>query len=542
MSMLVSIHVNGKHVECDGNTTIIQAAAQVGIEIPTLCYLKEYAPQSTCSLCLVEVEGNDGLLLACSTKVSAGMSVQTESERVFAARKTCLELLFSDHAGACVGKCTNACPADLAISEFLDQVEAGNDSEALKIIRESLALPAVLGHVCQGYCESACIRKQVDKPISIRRMHGALAEADLVRSEPELPPIDPASGKRVAIVGAGPTGLSAAFYLLQRGHESVLHDANERAGGLLRYGMNESLLPKAVLDQEIRFIEKMGAQFKQKWRLGLDAELEDLRRDYDAVLLATGAIGPPEKRKAVREFLAVLGLGDTAVLDKRTGATSTDGVFAAGEAVFGASKVVRAVAAGRAVAATIHQWFQEGVASPRQKPFLFRSVMTPEERDAFFDQPGAGPRRASRATIRPPFLQPVDDAQPLSEPGEGSKKEASRCLDCTCASFDNCKLRIYAARYGVNEKRFSGVRRTLATDRTHPEVDFEPGKCILCGLCIVVAQEAGELIDLGFSGRGFDVRLTLPFGESFVSGLGKSARRCAQVCPVGAITLKQKTR
>lgn len=541
---MVAVRVDGITLECSEGTSIMDAAAQVGIEIPSLCYLKGYPAQSSCSLCLVQVTNKDGLVLACSTKVSAGMEVHTESPTIAEARKTCLELLFSDHAGACVGNCTNACPADLAISGFLDQVENGNHTEALRIVRQSLALPAILGHVCAGYCESACMRKHVDKPISIREMHGTLAEADLAKDNPEMPTIAPSTGKRAAIIGAGPTGLSAAFYLLQQGHAVVVHDINPEAGGLMRYAMDEALLPRVVLDREIQLIAKMGASFKLGWRLATVEQLEALRRDFDVILVATGA--NTAKKNNVNEFFASLGSADEVSVDKHTGLTSRDGIFAAGEIVDGTSKIVRTVAAGRAVAASMHQFIEHGSVTAAPQPFLFRSVMTPEERDAFFDIEPAkrlSERPSLRATDTPAVTAP-EATERLSVLGHKTKTaaEASRCLDCSCVSYDYCKLRIYAARYNVNEKRFAGVRRTLAVDRSHPEVDYEPGKCILCGLCILVAEEAGEAVGLGYSGRGFDVRLTLPFGEGFATSLGKSARRCAEICPVGAITLKQKIR
>ena len=121
---------------------------------------------------------------------------------------------------------------------------------------------------------------------------------------------------------------------------------------------------------------------------------------------------------------------------------------------------------------------------------------------------------------------------------EAATRESRRCLGCGCGKAIPCRLRQFATEYGVDPQRFVGERRHFARDTSHPEITFEPGKCIICGACVQVAAEAGEELGLSFIGRGFQVSVAGPFDRPMAEALRKSARRAAEVCPTGAIMLK----
>ncbi|MCD4699303.1 MAG: (2Fe-2S)-binding protein [Phycisphaerae bacterium] len=121
-----------------------------------------------------------------------------------------------------------------------------------------------------------------------------------------------------------------------------------------------------------------------------------------------------------------------------------------------------------------------------------------------------------------------------------ARAEALRCLHCDCRKADACKLRIYSEMYGAQARRYKGERKQFERRIEHPDIIFEPGKCISCGLCVAIAETGGESLGLTFVGRGFDVHVAVPFDRSLADALQKTARKCAAACPTGALTLKDE--
>ncbi|MHC5002170.1 MAG: hypothetical protein ACYTJ0_03525 [Planctomycetota bacterium] len=121
---------------------------------------------------------------------------------------------------------------------------------------------------------------------------------------------------------------------------------------------------------------------------------------------------------------------------------------------------------------------------------------------------------------------------------EDAHRESRRCLTCGCRKADCCRIRQLATEHDVDVHRFAGVRRRFAQDTTHPEIVYEPGKCIMCDACVRIAAEAGEELGLTTVGRGFDVTVAVPFGRTVAEGLQRVGRRCAEACPTGALALR----
>jgi len=286
------VRINGVPLEVEPGTTVLEAARRLGVEIPTLCRGDGVEPAASCFLCVVEIEGRSELIPSCVAPVSDGMVVTTDSERVREARRTALELLLSDHKGDCRAPCSLACPARPDLPGFIREIAEGRPARAAEIIRDRIALPASLGRICPKYCERVCRRRKKDEPIAVCALERFAADADIAAGC-RLPPVPEQTGKRVAIVGAGPAGLSAAFYLLARGHGCTVFDANERPGGMFRYGIPEFRLPNSVVDVEADIISRMGARFEMNTRVGSDVSLDGLRRDFDAVFVAVGAQAEP---------------------------------------------------------------------------------------------------------------------------------------------------------------------------------------------------------------------------------------------------------
>ncbi len=287
--MQIHITLNGKQVPCESGQTILQVAKANGAAIPTLCHDDALEPFGSCWLCVVEVKGARGFVPACATKVADGMTVDTDTERITAARQMCLQLLLSNHHGDCVGPCVEKCPANCDAQGYVALIANGMEGEAIKLIKETLPFPASLGRVCPHPCEDECRRTLVEEPVAICFLKRHAADIDLASERPYLPPCDPDTGKRVAVVGAGPAGLTAAYYLRRRGHAVTVFEALPKSGGWLRYGIPQYRLPKEVLDKEVKTITDLGIEVRYGQRLGDQITLEGLKAEYDAVFLGLGA-------------------------------------------------------------------------------------------------------------------------------------------------------------------------------------------------------------------------------------------------------------
>ena len=283
------LNINGKEVTGVPGQTILEVARENDIFIPTLCYDERTRIYGACGICMCEVEGNPKLCKACATEIAPGMVVRTNTERVIESRKTNLELLLSNHTGDCRPPCVLACPAQTDCQGYVGLIANGEYEAAIELVKDKIPLPASLGRVCPHPCEKECRRGLIDEPVSIQWLKRFVADQDLGGFEPFIPEIEEETGKSVAIIGGGPMGLSAAYFLRQMGHNVSIFESMPKAGGMLRYGIPEYRLPKAVLDEEIETIEMMGVELICNTKIGVDIPFETIREEYDAVLLGIGA-------------------------------------------------------------------------------------------------------------------------------------------------------------------------------------------------------------------------------------------------------------
>ena len=520
--------IDGKRVTVPAGATVLEAARQAGIEIPALCQRDGFAPSTSCMVCVVKDVRGGRLIPSCTAPAADGMEIESETDEVRAARRTALELLLSDHPADCLAPCEMVCPAGMAIPKMIRQIAAGDIRAAAATARAALVLPATLGRVCPAPCEKGCRRGQHDAAVAIRLLHRFAADTDLAavgatrRAKTDLPATAPATGKCVAVVGAGPAGLAAAWHLLLAGHAVLVFDDRDAAGGALRHGVAEDVLPGEVLDAEVALIQRLGAAFRLGTRVGRDVALADLAGQFDAVLVAVG--------KCEAADAGALGLAtakDGLETDRSTYRTPTAGVFAAGDAVRPRKMAVRAVADGAAAAVCIDQYLRGDAISAPGRPFTTRLGRPEADELAEFVATASADGR----------VQPAGgDLSGFS--ADEARREAPRCLHCDCRAADTCLLRVWSDRCGAKPGRHTGTRRRVRIVDRHPEIVYEPGKCISCGLCIQVCERRRERLGLAFIGRGFDVRVGVPFDESLADGLTEAARECAAVCPTGALALK----
>lgn len=678
------LNIDGKEVQGIPGQTILEVARENDIYIPTLCYDERTEIYGSCGLCVCEVEGYPELCKACATEIEPNMIIKTRTDRVIESRKTNLELLVSDHVGDCRPPCVTACPAETDCQGYVGLLANGEYEKALEVVKDRIPLPASLGRVCPHPCETACRRALVDEPVSIQWLKRFLADTDLAKDEDRfIPAIGEDTGKSVAVIGAGPMGLSAAYFLRQKGHHVTVFESMPKGGGMLRYGIPEYRLPKDVIDDEIRTIEQMGVTFRYNIKVGVDIPFKTVRADYDAVLMGIGAwkstgVGCPGEdsdgviggidflRKVVRnepvslgKRVAIVGGGNTAmdacrtairlgaekvyniyrrtkaempadlveieeaeeegvifknltnpkeiipgddgrvskvelqimelgepdasgrrrpvpvegkteVIDvdtmilaigqavdasmfgselerTRKGAikyntktfrTSIPGVFAGGDC--GNDKIsiaVEAIADARKASEMIDAYLN-GVDEEYRDDFVVTRVKDELPFEAFenrermcrpeMDQLSPEERRDN-------FIEVI----PKGYTEEDAVLEASRCLECGCQTYYNCKLIALANEYQVEPQRFEGEKNIVKTEDNHPFISIDPNKCILCGLCVRACDEVMGVGALGFVNMGFETVVRPNMEKPLLKSGCISCGQCVSVCPTGAIREKQ---
>ena len=515
--------INGNRVAIKNGITILEAAHAVGVDIPTMCHLKNHPHFTSCMICVVKERGSGRLLPACSAPAVNGMIIDTDSEEVHHARKSALDLLLSEHVGDCEAPCRLTCPAHMNIPLMIRQISDGKMAEAIETIKEHIPLPAVLGRICPAPCEKACRRSRFDSSVAICLLKRFVADIDLSSKSPHVPACHPSTGKHVSIIGAGPAGLSSAYYLMLKGHRCTIFDDRQEPGGQLRYGVPENILPRQILDKEIGILLKLGVVFQMKMKIGKDIDLAGLRKKFDALIMTPGKIDPST---SLSWLAAATDKGLT--IDARTHMTSESGVFAGGEAVQHGRLAVRAVGHGKAIAVAVDQYLKGLKVTGVVRCFESRigKIYEPEVIE---------------------FMKESDRSASVEPSGgatsgfsvEEAVRESKRCMHCDCRKRKNCKLRDLTEKYDASQKHFNVEgRKPFSRVTTHTSVVFEPGKCIKCGLCVRITEKAHEKYGLTFVGRGFDTFIGVPFNESLGAGLQTTAGECVEQCPTGALAFK----
>lgn len=402
----MKITIDGKTIEAKEGSSILDAALVAGVYIPHLCSHPDLEAKGGCRLCSVEIDGVEGAVPSCMTKVEEGMNITINGPEADKVRKMAMELILASHPADCTGcpkfgkcelqslyqylgvsaerwrkksrsvpnddsnplishlftrcircgRCIRACqdlrgvkvldyvktkdgiragiasgtslkdagcrfcgacievcptgsivdqlkmmnpeksymenvvpckancPAHIDIPQYIRAIKEGDFDKATAIIREKVPFPEVLGSVCTHVCESNCKRNELGEPISICKLKRAAATQDSGAWKEKVHK-EPATGKKVAVIGAGPSGLTAAYYLAKKGHSVTVFEKNEKAGGQCRYGIPSYRLPDDLLDCEIDNILEIGIELKTNTEC---QSLEELKKQYDAILVSIG--------------------------------------------------------------------------------------------------------------------------------------------------------------------------------------------------------------------------------------------------------------
>ena len=506
-----TLMIDNQCVTVPEGATILQAAHTVGIEIPTLCYAKDYTAETSCLVCLVRVDGKERLVPSCATVARDGMIVESETPDVHAARRGALELLLAEHLGDCLAPCQIACPAHIDVPHLLRDIAAGQKAQAAQLLLQSLALPRVLSRLCPANSEKACRRAQLDEAVAICRLHRFVADNAL--GTVQLASLAE-SGKSIAIVGASAAGLSAAYFCRLQGHDCHVYHRHAHAGGKLLGDEAMALLLKSDLER----IKLMGVIFHPGNNID-EEQLDALLASHDAVVLACGegsAAVFPQLHKDIPTLRA-----------SREHASAVAGLFLCG-AMIAPMPPMRAAVDGRNAAMAINHYLDASVEIPSRFSVHIGRMSTEDLQ--LFARGASGERR----------LTPDSDEDDYH--ADEAIREALRCLHCDCRALQSCALRSAAIRCHANPLHYRGGRRPFTQDITHPRVIFEAGKCISCGLCIQAASRYGETMGLTFLGRGFTMRTGVPFEETLASGLQLAADEVVRLCPTGALAWKNEER
>ncbi|XOF32553.1 MAG: formate dehydrogenase subunit alpha [Candidatus Electrothrix sp. YB6] len=285
--MSIPLIMNGQQCSVAAEQTILAAAKEAGVSIPHLCHLpgKRDADQP----CLVEVNGKRAR--ACTTQVAEGMVIKTETRELVQHRKERLTRLAAKHYGDCKAPCSITCPGSINVQGYIGLIARRQFGAALRLIREKNPLPGIVCRVCPAFCEHSCRRALLDESIAINNLKRFAF--DYAAQHP-LPPeiIAPATGHKAAIIGGGPAGLSAAWFLRKQGHSVTIFEAGPALGGAARTAIPSFKLPKENLTREIENILSLGVEAKTSQVWGKDFSLADLeQQSFESIFIATGLSG-----------------------------------------------------------------------------------------------------------------------------------------------------------------------------------------------------------------------------------------------------------
>src|SRR6266852_2418944 len=367
--------------------------------------------------------------------------------------------------------CQSACPVGTNAGLYVSLIAEGRYDEALQVASEPNPFPCICGRVCTAPCEDVCRRGEFDLPIAIRDLKRFAMDHGAPRTRKVIPPRQWYE-ERVAIVGAGPTGLSAAYYLARRGYRVTVYDAMPVAGGMMSIGIPDYRLPRAELHRDIDAMRELGVEIILDTAVGRDITLYELQEQFDAVLLAVGAqrsqrlaISEPDekgRRKPVpilgTEFdlpvdIVLVAIGEAPdpsflpegtsvgvapwgglLINPQTLATAAPGVFAAGDITYGPKSIIHAAAHGRLAARSIHAYLS------RRPPREVSEMPDDEFQTASTLPPGESITLDLRPTKREVMAlrgseasrdRSIEFVTGFTE--EQARREASRCLRCDLA-------------------------------------------------------------------------------------------------------------
>jgi 2-oxoacid:acceptor oxidoreductase delta subunit (pyruvate/2-ketoisovalerate family) len=397
--------------------------------------------------------------------------------------------------------CRAACPAHVNVQGYVSLIQRGKFKEAVELIRADMPFPAICGRVCFAPCEKECARKNVDQAVAIRSLKKILADIEREQGRVKGEPAPRRYDKKIAIVGAGPAGLAAAYYLAKLGYPVDVFERMSEAGGMMRYRIPDSLLEKFVVANEVAYIQDLGVDIKYGVEFGKDFDLNSLRNDgYEVVFLAVGKLA--EASSLPSELLSIQPKGTIVVVDPSTLETQIPGVFAGGDTVREKpGGIIEAVSAGKRAAMSIHRYLNEQD---------LKADVEEVEETTWVKNWEAIEKKAPRHAVKkgePKLRLSFDEAEKaLEQIRRKAKFEAFRCLGCgPCAEC-------------LGDIHLCEVDKPVINENA----------CTGCNVCISICP---------FNAISRNERGVAQVEEKLCKGCGI----CAAHCPEKAITMKRMT-
>jgi len=512
--------IDQHEIETDEDLTIWQAAAKLGIDIPALCYKEGHEHFTSCMMCVVKDKTSGKTLPSCSARVADGMEIETQSDSIRAFRKSTLELLLSEHVGDCEAPCQRLCVLHSEIPQMLREVRDDRMDDAVLTVRSDVALASIIERMCHAPCEKGCRRGQHDEPIAIQHMSRHVADWHLKEGKAYPIPCDTATDKNVCIIGAGPTGLSSAYYLTLRGNKCVVIDKASEAGGSLLTDVSNGSLPAWTLEGEVTLLKNMGVEFHFEKEITAKG-FNELQKTYDALVLACGE-SAAESLAAWKLELSKKGIK----ADRKTHLTNIQAVFAGGGLANAEMTLLKVIQNAKSMSTCVDQCLRSQAMVGETDIYNHKMGRFQEgEMDLIAKNaaPGSNPEIRAR--------RDVDISK------DDVHDESERCLHCDCRANKDCSLRDYSEEYGAKQTQFKVKDRPKFEQLNQSSVAvFEPGKCIKCGICVRVTQDGGEKYGFTFVGRGFEVKAGVSLEKNLDAGLGNLASKAVKSCPTGGLS------
>lgn len=510
-SNMVKLTIDNKNIEVREGTRLIDAARDNGISIPSLCYKKELPHFTSCMLCIVKDKHTGKAIPSCSATVEDGMNIDASGPEVIALRRDALSLLLTEHRAECEAPCKVVCPVGLNIPLMNRYIRNGEFSMASQLIYFEMGMPESLCTVCPKYCENACRRKMIDAPVAITSIkHFTTASSGPVPATRQVE--KPA---KIAIIGAGASGLTAAFNLAKYGHSCIVFEKSDRVGGTILTELSDRGCKAGLLDNEVNFLIASGIDIRLNTAIDVIGLEKDLIPEYDAVINASGANINSDKVQAIDSTIQFD--GDTRKIGDKY-------LFNVGSAVKQDKQVIRRIGNAKRSTEVINNFLQSGKLIKVKKRFnsTIGKIEEDEKKEWLKECP--------------------EDTQRYSDPRSKDEciAEALNCMHCDCRAIDNCQLREMAESLNVGNPKMKLVNHPIEKKiNLTNKLIFENSKCIKCGLCVRVSQDETNNPSLCFTGRGFVSKVAEPLTADFDSILPGGADRVINVCPTGALTKKE---